>query len=214
MIAADPGLRYDSLAPDFRQATIKALSRKEFFEYPFDSLSTRVKMIRSSDSKLRIFSWDEKTGGSRHDFSAVVQYMGANGKVISHSINDFRDTGEKEYTEAGYYEAYVLSKESDPKYLLLGWGTFGAGHQHYVTRVLQSKEGRLIDCDRCFDGKDFWPIILRRRDKADLTFNPDDSTIRHKEFRENVETGFYAPTRKVVELKWNGTAFIKSRKQQ
>lgn len=210
MIAADPYLRYDSLAPNFRTAIIKVLAKKDLFEYPFDSLATRLKIIRSSDKKLRVFSWDEKTGGSRHDFSAVVQYMGSNGKLTAHSINNFRITGEKEYTEAGYYEVHTLAKGSDPRYLLLGWGTFGAGHQHYVARVLQYKEDRLVDCNQCFDGKDFWPIVLSRSDKAELAFDTETNSIFHKQFRENEEAGYYAATGKMVVLKWDGTTFIKS----
>ncbi|MGI9541781.1 MAG: hypothetical protein ACR2MX_00905 [Cyclobacteriaceae bacterium] len=212
MIAADPAVRYDSLAPNFRQAVIKALSKNELFEYPFDSLATRLKMIRSLDGKLRVFSWDEKTGGSRHDFSAIAQYLSQKDEVVSRSINNFRTTGEKEYTEAGYYEIHILGAKADTKYLLLGWGTFGAGHQHYVARALEYQEGYLVDCDQCFEGKDFWPIVLSRRDKADLSFNPQAGTIKHKQFREDEETGFYAPTGKVVELKWDGTAFQKSLK--
>ena len=212
MIATDPGLRYDSLAPNFRHAVIKALSQKELFEYPFDSLATRVKKIRSSDGRLRVFSWDEKTGGTRHDFSAIAQYLNKKDEVVSQSINHFRTTGEKEYTEAGYFEIHTLEEGKNTQYLLLGWGTFGGGHQHNVVRLLQYKEGRMLDCVQCFDGKDFWPIILSRRDKAGLSFSSEEGTIQHKEFRENKEIGFYAPTGKVVELKWDGTTFQRSLK--
>ena len=52
-------------------------------KYDFTTLARKMFVTTSKDGKLRIYSWDSRTGGSADWFENVFQYLAGNGKAKS-----------------------------------------------------------------------------------------------------------------------------------
>ena len=65
----------------FRNDLLQYARRPATLSYAFPRLKKELNIATSKDGKFRIYSWDEGTGGSMHDFSSIVQYKGSDGAV-------------------------------------------------------------------------------------------------------------------------------------
>src|SRR5215210_931190 len=71
--------------------------RADVFRYPFPKLKEKMKVVTSKDGNLRIYSWDQETGGTMHDHDSVFQFRGTGGKVFAWAERN----GEEDY--GGFY---------------------------------------------------------------------------------------------------------------
>lgn len=59
----------------------------ETLKYKFPELDKHLHIATSEDGKLRIYSWDTRSGGTMHFFENVYQYIGKDGIVYSKGSN-------------------------------------------------------------------------------------------------------------------------------
>lgn len=204
--SANFGESRDTILNRFKKTLLKTLENIESFNYPFDSLQKDVKIIKSDDNKLRLFSWDELNGGTWHIYKAAYQFI-EEGKVYS----GFLPVDNEMYLEAVHYK--IVSKIED-FYLVKAYGTHGAGNDHYVYRLLSFKDKKLIDCVKCFDGNNIFIFEKMRGYDAEPSFNIKTNTISYPELQPNIkdgeETGFTEPSGKILKLEYIDGTFVKS----
>ncbi len=201
----------DTILNRFKETLIKTLSSEKAASYPFDSLSKTIKAIASKDKRLRVFSWDELNGGTRHIYNSAFQYDSGD-KTYSGilSLNDNSDEGISHYTDVIHFEIEDVDKDL---YLVKGYGTHGGGKDFYVYRLLSFKNGEVTDCSDCFDGEDRLVFVKSRGNKVSPKYNKDTKEITYPEMKpslhEGEETGFEKPTGKILKLKYKEGTFIK-----
>ncbi|GAA4331149.1 hypothetical protein [Flaviaesturariibacter amylovorans] len=92
-------------------------------DYPFSELRSEpgVQVVTSPDGRLRLYSWDDETGGTMRYFCNLFQYRDHRGKVI------VREALENE-PKAGYlYSAlFQLKGGAEPLYLARRHGTYSS----------------------------------------------------------------------------------------
>lgn len=77
----DDGKRNGDGNKELTALLVKEGGRADILKYTFTKLKDKMGVATSKDGRLRIYSWDTETGGTMHDYSSVVQYQGASGKV-------------------------------------------------------------------------------------------------------------------------------------
>ena len=65
----------------FRKDLMLYAGRPATLSYAFPRLKKGMNITTSKDGKFRIYSWDEGSGGTMHEFSSVVQYKTSDGTV-------------------------------------------------------------------------------------------------------------------------------------
>jgi hypothetical protein len=77
----------------FKTALLTYGRRSDVMRYLFPKLKEKMQITTSRDGKLRIYSWDQETGGTMHDHDSVFQYRGTSGKVLTWADNDDEESG-------------------------------------------------------------------------------------------------------------------------
>jgi hypothetical protein len=200
MMRAGYEARVDSLAPRFEERLLRVLATPESYHCAFDSLGSVMKIVRSADKRVRVFSWDEKAGGTWHDMAAFAHYRTDKGPMAVCRL----DTGDEPltgaFTDAIVYAIHQVSIDETTLYLTLGWGTHGAGHHHGIARLFRVAGERLIECDSCFQAGTHLVVQAPRSHRIDLAFDTATAIIAHNEFVLDGRSGFYRPTGRVVKL--------------
>ena len=193
----------------FKNTLLDELSQRDSHVATYDSLANSIEIITTKNKQLRIFSWDELNGGSWHVYGAAYQYSGEDSSPIVGMLNT-TDEG-KVYADATYYQVQEMSTG---KFLLMGYGTHGAGKDFYVYRLLSVEDGQLVDCDSCFDGDDMFVFEKPRSFDIAPTYDPTYKTIAYPElipkFLDGEETGFSRPTGETLRLQYKDGSFIKT----
>jgi hypothetical protein len=209
MIQADYLARYDSLAPLFKAHLQKSLSTSAAFATPFDSLSNEMLIIQSEDKNLRIFSWDEISGGTWHDMAAFVQYKTKTGHIKVSQLDTDREGELSQYTDVIVNKIHQVVMNDQIHYLTIGWGTHGAGNHHMIARIFKIDGENLIRCASCFSTNEDLVIEAPRSIKIGLVFNSTNNEITYNEFKMNEDSGFNELTGKLVVLKLKNGKFGK-----
>ena len=197
---SDYDIRFDSLRAKLKIQIENILCDYNSFDYPFDSLSNYVKIIKSNDNKVRMFSWDELTGGTWHDMAVIIQYKISNRKIKTQWIDSDISEEPAGITDDILYKIYDVDINKHPHYLCFGWGTYGAGHHHNSILIFSIENDSLKVCSDCIE-KNYSIIKAPRSKKIDMKFDKVENIISFNEFEYNDESGFYIPTGKRVKLK-------------
>lgn len=201
MINADFSVRYDSLAPLFKSQLDSVLALPASFTIPFDSLRTRIKITESNDNNLRIFSWDEKSGGNWHDMTSIAQFKTATGKIDTKQLNSGNEAETGEYTDVVILKIHEIIIDHKKYYLTIGYGTHGSGHHHMLGQIFNISNNELIKCESCFDGFGDLVIEAPRSEKINLAYDSDKKELSYNEFQFEDSSGFYRPTGKIMSWK-------------
>ena len=207
---ADYEIRFDSLRQNLRARVENLLSRPESFDHDFDSLSKHISLIKSGDGKVRIFSWDELTGGTWHDMAVMVQFKTSEEEIKTQWIDSDISEEPTGMTSAIQYEVNTLEINGKTHYLCFGWGTYGSGHHHHSILVFSIENDSLKVCSNCIEEKHSF-IQAPRSEKIDLKYNKPEKTISFNEFKYDEESGFSKATGQVVLLKLKNGKFVKVR---
>ncbi len=214
--AGKKGEARDTILNRFKNTLIKTLKDESFLAFPFDSLSTRVKIVTSKDKKLRVFSWNELNGGTWHIYNSAFQYKTKQG--LYSGLLSFNEKQEKIGEHGTDITHYEINNIDDGKYLIKGYGTHGSGKEFFVYRLLSFKSGNLIDCSGCFDGKDRFVYEVTRGDDLEPAFNKDKKEITYYELKEsyvqgdkNAPSGFMDSTGKILKLKYKNGLFTNTK---
>ena len=201
--------RYEVVRDSLKQRLQALMELDPDLRYSFDSLDQHISVLQSPDRRLRICSWDERSGGSMHDMATLAQYIDANG--MAHYVwLDPDMIEEDEETDALYSRLYQLSDESGhATYLLIGWGTYGSGHHHYSARLLRIEGNRLVDVPAAFGERDFLEVSAPRNLMVEMEFLPDSRVLTHREFVMNQDMGFMEATGGWVVWIYEGGKFVR-----
>jgi hypothetical protein len=209
MLSAETRFRYDSLSPSFKNQLYKYLANPITFKNEFDSLSKYLTIRTSPDKKIKFYSWDDYTGGTWHNIYCVAQFETDSGKIIVQQINSEREAELSEYTDSGIYAVFELNTETEKLYLTIASGTHGSGQHHQIVQIFRINGDTLLKCNSCFaDNKDF-VIEYPRSEKANLIFDPVNSTLHFNEFKFDEEIGFNKATGKTISLEFINGVFTR-----
>lgn len=191
---------FDSLIHSFKKRLKKELASGVGLDCKFDSLSTEMRIVQSEDKLLRIFSWDELSGGTWHDMAAFAQYKTSSGAIGSKQLDSNREMELSQYSDIIISKIHLVKMRDKIFYLTIGWGTHGAGHHHMMAQIFSIDGNKLVKCVDCFDsGKDLVVVSGRAYD-PDLKYDPVSKRISYNEFKED-EGNWMMPTGKTITLK-------------
>jgi hypothetical protein len=139
------------------------------FDQNFNSIKG-LKVLKSSDNILKVYSWDDETGGTMRNYVSVIQFKSGN-KLYS-SLND------------GFFiNIYTLKVDNQTYYLLQSFGqgmssyfeqtievwTIDKGHLNMKVKLFKTETGlkNSIGYAYWFDGKH----------KGDIEYNQKSKTI-------------------------------------
>jgi hypothetical protein len=182
---SEPYERFDSTRIEFANEMEHVLSLKESISYPFDSLSKHIRIARSEDKKLRIFSWDDLSGGTWHAYTSRVQYVDENGNPKVTRIDTGKEGELGGYTDALIDAVYSIVIADTLRYLAIGYGTHGSGEHFSIALVLTPGKNGAEICTTCFEGVPYVVNETKRIYKPRITFHQDKKTLSYKGFDEN-----------------------------
>ncbi|MEM6684668.1 MAG: hypothetical protein AAF617_02640 [Bacteroidota bacterium] len=202
------------VAAQFETELTTLLRKKESWSYRFPELRKYIDIKRSSDRKIRTFSWDSRLGGSWHTLETRIQHETANGlQVFSLQNKKLVDDEEQEGNEV-YRDAIIIDIHSFANgYVFEGFGTHGSGHHHKVLMYYELSGDTLVRKEIFENNESIYVLLIPRRYDFDLSFDFEAQTITHSEFKMDDEIGFYMPTGKKVLLTFDGKKFKKQLKK-
>jgi len=204
---SDYDIVFDSLRAKLRFQVEKILSDPRSYEYRFDSLSNYIKLIRSKDGKVRIFSWDELTGGTWHDMAVIVQFRD-NNKINTQWIDSDISDEPNGLTDAIQFAIYDIQINEQPHYLCFGWGTYGSGHHHNSILIFSIENNSIKVCSTCIE-EEYVVILAPRTEKINLEYDNEKKIISFDEFSYDDEMGYFKRTGEKVKLKFEKGKFHK-----
>ncbi len=205
-INSDYDTRYNNLRPKLKKKVETVLSIPESFTYNFDSLSKYMTIIQSNNDKVKMFSWDELTGGSWHDMAVIVQFKTKDQKIKTQWIDSDISEEVSGLTDAAQYEINDVIIDNKVHYLCFGRGTYGSGHHHKSILIFSIENGTIQPCESSIL-KDYSTIQATRRDKINLSYDKEKQEISFNEFKYNDDIGFFEATGKRIKLKLKGGKF-------
>jgi len=127
----DDGAKNTAANEALTKLLVKYGKRADILAYTFPRLNKKIRIVTSRDGRFRIYSWDTETGGTLHDYSSVLQYKGASGRVYTWttppSANDVDDGAEQPsgVGSGGYYiELFQIDTSKGPIYLANSFGMY------------------------------------------------------------------------------------------
>jgi len=207
--SSDYDSRYDVLLPQLRTKVENLLSNSISFECSFDSLAKYLKIIKSEDEKLRIFSWNNLTGGTFHQYDVFIQYKTNNDKIKTQWLDSIVDNQPEGLTEAIQFEIYDIGINGNPYYLCFGRGTRGAGHHHNTILIFSIERDSIKFLPDLIDKK-YQFLQAPRGYDLNLKYDKKAEVISFNEFIHNDELNYFIPTDKIVKLKLENGKFTKS----
>jgi len=199
--------RYEAAQDSVRQAVQELLARDPRMEQNLGELSQWLTVVTSPDRRLRIASWDEKSGGTMRDMAAMAQVRLANGELKYLRLDPAFATDEAG-TDVRYESLFQLSTHRGNCYLVLGVGTYGGGHYHRSARLLEIKEGALQDVPHAFGEVPLLELRIPNQHQAILHFDPQTKTLTYPEFVEDRESGWSRPTGREVQWQFEAGRFV------
>ena len=200
-------MRYDSIAPLFKQQVKKYLSSPLTFENKLDSLETFVRVVRSPDKKIKFYSWDELTGGTWHEVNVFAQFRGSSNQVFCEQIDTDKEMEVGGFTDSEILEINEIKENGKTFYVTFGWGTHGNGNQHMIIQVFQIVGDNMIRC-KAFNKEQAELVIeYPRTERLQLEFNKTNNSFSFNEFTEPGEEQFAQRTGKRKNLRFINGSF-------
>lgn len=207
---------------NMRNDSLLAISSKQFtdslayliknnnntFNYPFEKLQKEnaLKMATSADKKLRVYSWDNNSGGTMRFFNQMYQFN-ANGNItVNESLasNDAQAYFSKIYTvqNKNNESIYLVISNSilSSKYSVQHINAYKIGSENLQSAaVFKTKTNTL---DKISVEYDFFSVVDRPERPVELiTFENNTLKIALVDDKQNV-------TSKNLIYEWNGDVFV------
>ena len=91
--------------------------------YPFAKLAKKAVLVTSPDRKLRVFSWDDQTGGSARRYGVVFLFADAKGRLRS----SIEEANEDDVCNGFYHQVIQNDGKAGRHYLLVSTAICGGG---------------------------------------------------------------------------------------
>lgn len=205
---ADYEDRFENLRPKLKAQIETLLNTPTSFTHPFDSLAQQITILTSKDQNVRVFSWDELTGGTWHDMAVIVQFKTASNTIKTVWIDSDISEEPTGITSEIHYKIYDIRINNQPHYITFGWGTYGSGHHHNAILIFSIENDTISVCSDCID-ESYRHIQTPRSQRVELKYDEIKKVISFNEFILDNEIGFYKPTGKRISLQLNNNTFKK-----
>lgn len=174
---------HDSLSRLFRNGLVELLKNESAQEYAFDSLRNYIGITKSTDGKLRIFSWDERDGGTWHDMTSYAQFRGNDGKLHVEQLDTDNETETGAFTDVRIYSIHQVERNGRTAYLLLGVGTHGGGMHHAEARLLTIGMNGIEWCADAFDGTGELVTEMPRTYPIEMSYDEKKQVLSYNEYK-------------------------------
>jgi hypothetical protein len=177
----------DSLISNLNVRLPELLKLSEACNFNFDSLRKYIYIVSSQDHLVRIFSWDDLTGGTYHFFNNYLQFTpdGSSCKTLPLDESD-------ESPEVAYTSIESLVNKNRTYYFFFGSGTSGGGEKHEIFRIFEIANDSLAECIKCYPSGKFLTIHSARSQKIDLRLDLEKSEITYNQYYLDPEYGGYS----------------------
>jgi hypothetical protein len=191
----------------FKKYLMLYTGRPATLSYAFPRLKKQLDIATSKDGKFRIYSWDEGSGGSMHDFSSIAQFRGSDGTVRSVALP----------SGGFFHDIYQVEGSDGPLYL--GVATFIASgslrdetiRAFKITGTKIDSNVRVIRTNTGLQNSISFEYDLRSTDdKVLFTFDPVRRSFSFPVVIEDEEMPQGRVTNKRITYKFNGRNFVKS----
>ncbi len=183
-------------AANFERQLKSILKDQNTFKYKFDSLSQRINMKKSKDGLIRIYSWDEYSGGTWHDMACCIQYQYDKDSIGLIQYDSDEEGRLSEFPDVVIYRINEIIIDNQTHSILFGWGTHGAGHEHCIVEIAKFQENELIFCDSILGNSNEFIVEAARTENLGLEFDSITNNITHNDFWN--DHGFIRETGKTV----------------
>ena len=147
-VANDSIAIYDSI---FRQRLTNLLAehpRTLTYGFPLFTKSYGLTVAGSDDHRFRIYSWDQRSGGSMHTFGHIYQFASAGQVYVWPAKDEFRDPG------VSYGKVATVTSAGNTYYLAIGQGIYSSAITGQRFKVFAIENGSLNDTVRLIQTKD------------------------------------------------------------
>lgn len=202
--------RKTALSDSIRQELSSALHIENSFYFPFDSLS-KLGKITSSDSLLRILSWNIRLKGGKYIFYGFVIHRNKppEEQVKVFELYDKTDSipvqeienitlTNKQWYGATYYQIIPVNEKKQTYYILIGWKGIDAYKNGKVVEVLFfNKKGKPFFGKNIFksEQKTIKRLLFQHSLKANMSCRYDENSqaiiFDHLVPTSNIYQGMY-----------------------
>lgn len=150
----------------------------------------------SSDERIRLFSWDELSGGSGHSYVNYIQINGDDGRCVVMPFDTTMDN-----LEVGYYKIDKWLLDERSIYIFVGFGTYGGGLQHWRIRFFEFNGDQIHEIFEYYPDGYQWSIQCNRSQTPGILLDSSDNSISYKQFLTSLEMdGFYGEEYETVRI--------------
>ena len=189
----------------FRNDLLLYASRPATLSYAFPRLKKELNIATSKDGKFRIYSWDEGSGGTMHDFGTIAQYKATDGTVHTAEIP----------SDGFFHDMFQVEGVGGPIYL--GVATFIASGSLRSETIRAFKiDGVRVDPVRVIrtnsrlqSSISFEYDLGSTEGKRLFTFDPVRRAFSFPVVVEDEETPQGRVTNKRITYKFDGRKFVK-----
>lgn len=177
----------DSLIRELNSQLPILITHKESCNFRFDSLGKYIYITSSKDKRIRIFSWDEFSGGTYHFFTNYLQL-----KTRDNSCKIIPFDQSEESPEVSYTSIKTLIQNNKPYYFFFGSGTYGGGEKHEVLRIFEIKNDTITECTQCYPSNKFILVRSNRGQRIEINLDIERAELSYNQFEINPEYGVYS----------------------
>ena len=201
-----------------KELLVKYGRRSDVLRYAFPKLKGKMQITTSRDGRLRIYSWDEETGGTMHDHDSVFQYRGNSGRVLT-----WASATEDEDIGAGFFhDIFQVGTSKGPVYLAVSTfigSTSLAAQTLEVMKIVGDKLDRSAKLIRTTKGLtnaidfqyDFFSVVDRPERPVKLfKFDEARRSFSFPVVIEDEKTPQGRVTNKLITYRFNGSYFVKA----
>lgn len=186
-------------------------------QYGFPGLKGKLSISTSRDGKLRIYSWDEETGGTMHDHDSVFQFKGKSGKVHTWTTEPTDDVD----IGAFFHQIFQVEAKTGPIYLAVSTIIGSTSLAGQTIRALTIKGEKLDTSTRVIRtgsglhnsisfAYDFFSVVDRPERPIKLfEFDATKKSFRFPVVIEDEKTPQGRVTDKFITYQYNGNYFVK-----
>ena len=224
----DDGARNSAANKELTDLLLRHGQRAEILKYSFPKLHEKMGVATSKDGKLRIYSWDMETGGSMHEHSSVVQYLGASGKTYTWTYDLPADESEDSPVQSGVgtggYYMRILQVDSPKGAIYLAVSlSIGCGQCHGQSVEAAMIQGETLDREAeviktakgLTNSIDFAyaPATIpgKLTDETLVRFNAATKSFSIPVVLDDDESGNGRVTARTITYRFNGTYFLKAK---
>ncbi|HXF43214.1 MAG TPA: hypothetical protein VNK26_05690 [Pyrinomonadaceae bacterium] len=202
----------------FISALLEAGRRADILRYSFPALKEKIFITTSPDGNFRIYSWDQETGGTMHDFLSLFQFRGRGGRVFAR----LERSREEDIPGSFYHDIFQLNTALGKIYLTVSTFIGSTSFQSQTIKAFSLNGNRLQSDLKIFKTSggiknnisfayDFFSVVDRPERPVRLfSFNAAKKEFSFPVVIEDEKTPQGRVTDKRITYRYNGRYFVRS----